>query len=139
MRNWPVPSVTAVRTFSISAGLAASTETPGSTAPELSRTVPAITACARAVVGTSTIDATTARIFTAARIFHLTFSKRRYAGPAKAGHYVLAFSRPPFLPRELGADPRHPRGQDGDRLQPRSAGHERVVVGQHGAGIQRVI
>ena len=35
-----------MRTFSISAGLAASTVTPGSTAPEASRTTPAIEACA---------------------------------------------------------------------------------------------
>ena len=38
----PSPSVTAVRTFSISAGLAASTVTPGSTAPDVSLTSPAI-------------------------------------------------------------------------------------------------
>ena len=45
VRSWiryrPVPSDTVVRTFSINAGLAASTVTPGSTAPEASRTVPA--------------------------------------------------------------------------------------------------
>ena len=38
MEYWPCPSVTAVRRPSISAGLAASTTAPGSTAPELSRT-----------------------------------------------------------------------------------------------------
>src|SRR5881397_2143797 len=38
----PEPSVTTVRTFSISAGLAASTVTPGSTAPVVSLTTPAI-------------------------------------------------------------------------------------------------
>ena len=42
----PGAVVTAVRTFSISAGLAASTVTPGSTAPDVSATVPAIDACA---------------------------------------------------------------------------------------------
>ena len=40
MRYWPVPSVTTERTRSINAGLAASTVTPGSTAPELSLAVP---------------------------------------------------------------------------------------------------
>ncbi len=47
---WPAPSVTAERTFSISAGLEASTVTPGRTAPEASRTTPAIDAepCAAA-------------------------------------------------------------------------------------------
>jgi hypothetical protein len=46
IRYCPVPSVTAERTFSISAGLAASTVTPGSTAPDVSLTMPAIEACA---------------------------------------------------------------------------------------------
>src|SRR5688572_28501533 len=55
-RYWPGPSVTAVRTFSISIGLDASTDTPGSTAPEASLTVPAMVACACAATGT-TIDA----------------------------------------------------------------------------------
>ena len=40
MRYWPVPSVTAVRAFSIRTGLDTSTETPGRTAPELSLTTP---------------------------------------------------------------------------------------------------
>ncbi len=49
---WPVPSVTADRTFSISAGLAASTVTPGSTAPDVSFTVPAMAlVCADATAG----------------------------------------------------------------------------------------
>jgi hypothetical protein len=43
---WPVPSVTTDRTFSIKAGLAASTVTPGRTAPEVSLTRPAMDACA---------------------------------------------------------------------------------------------
>src|SRR6185436_5857696 len=41
----PWPSVTADRERSISAGLDASTVTPGSTAPEESRTTPAIAVC----------------------------------------------------------------------------------------------
>jgi hypothetical protein len=44
MRNCPLPSVVAVRTFSISAGLDASTVTPGNTAPDESRTVPVMDA-----------------------------------------------------------------------------------------------
>jgi hypothetical protein len=46
-------SVTAVRIFSISSGLVASTLTPGSTAPDASLTDPAMTACASAMVGIS--------------------------------------------------------------------------------------
>ena len=46
MRYWPAPSVTTVRTFSMSAGLAASTVTPGNTAPDVSLTTPAMDACA---------------------------------------------------------------------------------------------
>src|SRR5439155_14553220 len=54
----PPASLTTVRTFSISAGLAASTVTPGRTAPVVSLTTPAIAPvvvdCPRAVTGTTT-------------------------------------------------------------------------------------
>ena len=56
MRNVPLSSVTVERTFSISAGLAASTVTPGSTAPEESVTTPVTDEridCADAAAGTS--------------------------------------------------------------------------------------
>src|SRR6266852_8650794 len=54
MRYCPWPSVKTVRVFSMSAGLDASTETPGSTAPLESRTTPAISAfCAKSREGTS--------------------------------------------------------------------------------------
>ncbi len=46
MRYWPEPSVTAVRTFSMMAGLLASTVTPGRTAPDVSFTTPVIDAWA---------------------------------------------------------------------------------------------
>jgi hypothetical protein len=46
MRYWPVAFVTTDRTFSISTGLAASTVTPGNTAPEASLATPVIAACA---------------------------------------------------------------------------------------------
>src|SRR6187431_2589490 len=71
MRYWPVLSLTAVRTFSISAGLLASTVTPGRIAPEVSLTVPAMTACAAAVVGRSARKTQTARDPTKRRIWHL--------------------------------------------------------------------
>ena len=45
-RYCPASSVTTERTFSISAGLATSTVTPGSTAPDVSRTTPVIDAWA---------------------------------------------------------------------------------------------
>src|SRR6478735_5674841 len=51
---WPLPSVTTDRTLSINAGLAASTVTPGRTAPDGSFTTPAMDACAYAAAGTST-------------------------------------------------------------------------------------
>ena len=47
MRYCPVPSVITERLFSISAGLVASTTTPGRIAPEASRATPAIDALAR--------------------------------------------------------------------------------------------
>ncbi len=51
IRYVPEPSVMAERTFSISAGLEASTVTPGSTAPDVSLTTPSIDACANADAG----------------------------------------------------------------------------------------
>src|SRR4051812_13980675 len=54
-RYCPVPSVIAVRVFSMSAGLAASTVTPGRTAPDGSFTVPAIDACAWAATGARSV------------------------------------------------------------------------------------
>src|SRR5665213_426549 len=57
--NCPAPSVTTVRVFSIKAGLEASTVTPGMTAPDVSRTIPAIDAdaCAKAPDATLKIKA----------------------------------------------------------------------------------
>src|SRR6185503_19620037 len=55
MRYWPLPSVTTERAFSISAGLLASTVTPGSTAPDGSLTTPVIDACANTAEGTSSV------------------------------------------------------------------------------------
>jgi hypothetical protein len=60
IRYWPVESVVAERAFSISAGLDASTVTPGSTAPDASLTVPARVTCAHTALGT--IAATTSSI-----------------------------------------------------------------------------
>src|SRR6185436_7998164 len=59
IRYCPEPSVVAVRTFSMSAGLAASTVTPGRTAPEASLTTPEIDAplCAAAVQAVSSTHA----------------------------------------------------------------------------------
>src|SRR5688572_32054695 len=68
MRYRPLLSVTAVRTFSIRAGLAASTVTPGSTAPEVSRTSPATVACAHAAAGSITDRVTPNRVSTTRRI-----------------------------------------------------------------------
>src|SRR4029077_3607730 len=50
------PSVTAVGTFSMSAGLDASTVTPGSTAPDASLTTPLIDACADATTGSNSTN-----------------------------------------------------------------------------------
>jgi hypothetical protein len=52
----PRSSETAVRTFSMSAGLVASTVTPGTAAPDVSRVEPAIDAWANAEAG-SKVDA----------------------------------------------------------------------------------
>src|ERR1051326_6943442 len=64
MRYWPDPSVVAVRTFSMSAGLAASTVTPGSPAPDASLTTPEIEAplCAPAVAAVSSTSSAAPRL-----------------------------------------------------------------------------
>ena len=61
MRYWPVPSVTTVRTFSVNAGLDASTVTPGRMAPDESLTTPAMVACANAARGRISTAASTTR------------------------------------------------------------------------------
>src|SRR5687768_712283 len=70
---WPVPSVTTERTFSMSAGLDASTTTPGSTAPEASLTTPAIVAWASAADGRSTTHARAADTRSSLRILSFLF------------------------------------------------------------------
>ena len=55
------------------AGLAASTVTPGKIAPDVSLTVPAITACAAATPGTRRTHASRITDFAAAFIAHLAF------------------------------------------------------------------
>src|SRR5436190_9864244 len=57
MRYSPDASETAERTFSMSAGLAASTVTPGSTPPDASRTVPVRDAWAKTLAGSRTTTA----------------------------------------------------------------------------------
>src|SRR5688572_21532331 len=71
MRYCPEPSVTSVRIFSIRAGLAASTVTPGSTAPDVSLTVPVNEAWANANAGSRTTHASTHTTRADRRITHL--------------------------------------------------------------------
>ena len=71
MRYCPLLSLVVVRTFSMSAGLVASTVTPGKTAPEVSLTTPAITACAKTPEGMMRIDADITNACRAERMLHL--------------------------------------------------------------------
>src|SRR5688572_26562548 len=86
MRYRPAPSVAVVRTFSISAGLAASTVTPGRTAPDESLTAPAMVACAHAVDCAAIRHASTKHVRTHTRIY--VFSDWLFTKP-----------RPPQLPQ----------------------------------------
>src|SRR5262245_32752207 len=74
IRYRPAPSVAVVRTFSISAGLEASTVTPGSTAPDESLTAPAIVACAHAVDCAAMRHASTNNVRTHTRICEFSVS-----------------------------------------------------------------
>src|SRR5262245_43887399 len=58
-RYWPDASVVTTRNFSMSAGLLASIVTPGSTAPVVSLTTPAIAPACCADTGTANASATT--------------------------------------------------------------------------------
>src|SRR3982751_2277818 len=62
IRYSPLLSVVTDRTFSIRAGLDASTVTPGRTAPDVSLTTPVMDACAAARAGTSTTHASNGTI-----------------------------------------------------------------------------
>src|SRR6266581_3501603 len=57
MEYRPSPSVTTLRVFSMRTGLAASTVTPGKTAPDESFTTPAMVLCADATAGSSVSSA----------------------------------------------------------------------------------
>src|SRR5439155_23698082 len=57
MEYRPSPSVTTLRVFSMRTGLAASTVTPGKTAPDESFTTPAMVLCADAAAGRSVSSA----------------------------------------------------------------------------------
>src|SRR5688572_27901567 len=63
MRYCPVPSVTAVRAFSMRAALAASTVTPGRTALDGSRTTPEMVAWANTTLGRSRRPTSAAETF----------------------------------------------------------------------------
>src|SRR5688500_8234860 len=70
MRYCPEPSLMAVRTFSMRAGLEASTVTPGRTAPDGSLMTPLMVACAQATWGASQTTVMTTATRKAARISH---------------------------------------------------------------------
>src|SRR2546422_9089263 len=65
----------------MSAGLAASTVTPGSTAPLSSLTTPAMELCANEIAGNSTSAATTAAPMSALRIERMMRTSRREPTP----------------------------------------------------------
>src|SRR5262245_56836472 len=103
IRYWPVPSVTTERTFSIKAGLAASTVTPGSTAPDASRTVPVRVPCANTVEGSNVSAASHRKRFTALDMYGVllapTTASRRLpetngTPPFGGGGQVLSQSKP---------------------------------------------
>jgi hypothetical protein len=72
IRYCPVSSVVAVRTFSINAGLDASTVTPGKTAPDVSLTTPVMDdCCADVMAGRSTRSSETNATWVSLRMSNL--------------------------------------------------------------------
>src|SRR6476469_4949809 len=109
MRYCPVPSVITVRVFSMSAGLVASTVTPGRTAADASLTTPAIDAWAKAKLGSSQIAAAAATMFTTryiANLLRTTARVGRLSGSCSLNHRDV---RDRFGGRSLSAD-REKRG-----------------------------
>src|SRR5688572_1758670 len=86
IRYCPDPSVTTDRTFSINAGLLASTVTPGSTAPDASRTTPAMLAWAYATDGAAITTMIIAAALTALYIETLHASA---GAPPRRGYRTL--------------------------------------------------
>src|SRR4026209_1441177 len=88
MRYWPVSSVTPVRTLVISAGLDASIVTPGSTAPDVSRTAPArLCALARLGIAPTTANTTNNRSSTRfMRNLHNRLGHEANLGPGDAAN-----------------------------------------------------
>src|ERR1041384_6292830 len=85
----PLPSVTAVRTFSMSTGLDASTVTPGSTAPDVSCTTPVTVACADAMAGSRSSHESTNMTAVNRRIANSPLGPRQgTASVFLAGHSV---------------------------------------------------
>src|SRR5688572_33440686 len=93
MRYCPLASVTTVRTFSISAGLEASTVAPGSTACDVSLTMPAIDAWAKTAVGHNRASAHTTTICALLRLSYTSVDRRALKarpavfGRSTPGHY----------------------------------------------------
>src|SRR5436190_18882921 len=134
MRYWPLPSVTAVRTFSISTGLAASTVTPGRTAPDASFTTPAIDACAKADSGRARTIDRTSRIRRDVRM-----QKTPLAGPTGRLNEVPRSPVFDFLEVDLCTHLDEARLQHRRRRQPVAVGHERLIVGEHSRAVQNVV
>src|SRR4026209_91461 len=98
MRYRPWSSVTVDRTFSISAGLAASTVTPGRTAPDPSRTTPVMLLCARADAGKRRNEDTTTRAGIQ-RVFIVALLKKYVRGRLQLAYVGAGFSRPNSISR----------------------------------------
>src|SRR5437867_10508089 len=99
IRYWPAPSVVTVRVFSISTGLDASTVTPGSTAPDVSLTTPAIEPWAEARAGTRPAPSATRNRNIQRTIDRLHFlddhSPLRHGGRVRAGPALIRITPRP--------------------------------------------
>src|SRR5688572_7762879 len=125
MRYWPVLSVTTDRTRSISAGLAASTVTPGSTAPEVSLAVPVMVAWAHTAVGTMSRESQTVAVVHTRRIPFVQWYIQR-----SPRHGVVACSRAGFAettdPHLPAAEAKSSTRRDGASRDAQEAGRGEV-------------
>src|SRR5678815_2137564 len=96
MVYFPAPSLTAERTFSIRAGLAASTVTPGRTAPDVSLTTPVSALWACAAPGSRANSPAATRTALSVRAYSLAISTilsvRRFADSTPTTISIYEFS-----------------------------------------------
>src|SRR6266850_728143 len=122
IRKSPATSVVTVLTFSIRAGLLASTVTPGSTAPVASFTTPAMALCASARSGNNASMANPASTTTATLLLTIIASQRGPQNDRECDSPRIAVESEPGSGRQAHGD------DDDDRARLALYGEQRIAT-----------